>query len=86
LIRTLDSGYVYQTESVDDLPDEVLTACRSIGTQLHLQGLEFAGYDVLYNSNTGICKVVEVNSAPGLNDDSSSLVYQALEQLEAMYV
>lgn len=80
LIRTTDTGYVYQVEH-DPLPTAVLDELMRASTVLHSHGLNILGYDVAYNTETDTACIIEANSAFGLNDYSAPIVANAMEQL-----
>jgi len=82
LIRSLDSGYVYQTEAWGSIPSCVRSAVSNMSHHLKCKGLELLAYDVVYNSETNEAKIVEANTAPGLNDESAALVTACLKELE----
>lgn len=79
LIRTSDSGYVYQTE--ETIPYAVLEATKEAAVTLSTMGLHLLAYDVGYNSEDNTACVFEANSAPGLNEDSAPLVVAAINNL-----
>ena len=79
LIRTLDRGYVYQTEEI--VPYPVLAACQDVASWATQYGLNLLAYDVGYNSEENTACVFEANTAPGLNVDSAPLVVAVMEEM-----
>lgn len=71
VVRNLDSGWVYGVNNVPDLGriESETAAIRALAT---LQ-LDFGAVDVVYKGDTAQAFVLEVNTAPGLGDDGSSL-------------
>jgi len=77
LIRTADSGFVYQVEH-GEIPPCVLTAVDECAAYLAERGLNILGYDVAYNGKNETALVIEANSAWGMNNYSGPIITDAL--------
>lgn len=81
LIRTMSNGFVYQAESTD-LPEPVSGAVQAVGLGLEVShGLKLLAYDVVYNTERNDARVVEANSAWGMNEHTASLTCDAMAQI-----
>ena len=80
LVRTLDSGYVYQREYIEELPVSVLTVCNTALALCTEIGGNMLFLDVAYDLSTNTARIIEVNSAPGLNEDSALALSTALSR------
>jgi carbamoylphosphate synthase large subunit len=65
MVRNLDGGFAFVETAYDNVPGVVIDQARWALTAL---GLDFGGVDVIYNENTGLAYVLEINSACGLEE------------------
>jgi predicted ATP-grasp superfamily ATP-dependent carboligase len=73
-IRNVDNGYVY-TSNHDLSTENSLLIIDLAKRAVSAMGLDFGGVDILYDRDSFIFKVIEVNSAPGLSPDTTLPVY-----------
>lgn len=84
-VRNLENGFIYQLEDLyppgresDVPPDVIEQAQRAIyrGTTLH-----FGAVDVMWHEGRGLAYVLEINTAPGLEERTARKYAEALKQL-----
>lgn len=74
LIRNCENGYVYTSKDVV-LPGVAADlACQAVNAL----GLDFGAVDLIYNNKKDTCYVLEVNSAPGIENNSVAAYKQAI--------
>lgn len=78
LIRTMDNGWVYQSET--DIPDAVGEAIGNVGTALFRLGLGLLAYDVGYDVDEDSACIYECNTAWGLNVASAEATLNAIKE------
>ncbi len=64
-IRNLENGFIFRSKQIH-VPPSILDTCKKV---LEATGLNFGAIDILYTSKDKQW-VLEVNSAPGLKDDT----------------
>lgn len=79
LIRTDSMGYVYQRER--EVPLAVTLQLNKVGAELEKLGLNLGAYDVGYNKADDTAVVYEVNTAPGLNEDTAACTMRAIKMI-----
>jgi hypothetical protein len=62
-VRSHDNGFIFQTEN-DNVPGPVIA--NPVRVASGFVALDFCAWDVLYNEETKIARVIEGNTAPGL--------------------
>lgn len=73
-VRSYANGYRYSTNTSIVVPDCV----RDVGIRaVAALGLDFGAVDILYMESTNTCKVLEVNTAPGIEGDTVTAYYNA---------
>lgn len=71
LVRNVESSWIYAVNDIDQLG---LEAVKEAATQAVLAfGLDFGAVDVIYKHQTDQAFVLEINTAPGLDQDGSAL-------------
>ena len=71
LVRNVESSWIYAVNEIDQLG---LEAVKEAATQAVLTfGLDFGAVDVIYKHQTEQAFVLEINTAPGLDQDGSAL-------------
>lgn len=71
LVRNVESSWIYAVNDIDQLG---LEAVKEAATQAVLTfGLDFGAVDVIYKHQTDQAFVLEINTAPGLDQDGSAL-------------
>lgn len=71
LVRNVESSWIYAVNDIDRLG---LDAVKEAATQAVLTfGLDFGAVDVIYKHQTEQAFVLEINTAPGLDQDGSAL-------------
>ena len=79
LIRSCDNGWVHAVNNVDPPPEDLELMCIKAVQYL---GLDFAAVDVIV-SQDGKVYILEVNTAPGIEGDTTIKVYKkAFKSLE----
>jgi glutathione synthase/RimK-type ligase-like ATP-grasp enzyme len=74
LIRSYANGYVFARSNIAepaDLREQAIKAVRSLG-------LDFGAVDIVQSLNDGLCYVLEVNTAPGLEGTTLDRYVQAI--------
>lgn len=71
LVRNVESSWIYAVNDVDQLGLELV---KEAATQAVVTfGLDFGAVDVIYKHQTDQAFVLEINTAPGLDQDGSAL-------------
>ena len=75
-IRTHGNGYNFcHTERYCDVPDTVRDIAELFVGEKREEGLDFGAMDILYNERREIAKIIEVNTAPSLDGETTSNKY-----------
>lgn len=62
-VRNHQNGFIYARENVA-LPNQ--DAEEQVRKAIQVTGLDFGAVDIIYNERRGLCYVLEINTAPGL--------------------
>jgi glutathione synthase/RimK-type ligase-like ATP-grasp enzyme len=76
-IRNTANGYVFSRNNIGEVPLKVYDAAITIVDAL---GLDFGGADVIYNEHYDTAKVVEVNTAPGIEGTTLTRYKEGFEE------
>lgn len=71
LVRNVESSWIYAVNDIDQLGLEVVKEAARQAVQTF--GLDFGAVDVIYKHQTEQAFVLEINTAPGLDQDGSAL-------------
>ncbi len=72
IVRNVASGWVYGVQGAEDA--EGAEAARAAAARaVDVLGLDFGAVDIVYKTGTGVAYVLEVNTAPGLEETGSAL-------------
>lgn len=72
-IRNLENGFIFRSKQIT-IPPSILETCKKV---INATGLNFGAIDILYTSKDKQW-VLEVNSAPGLKDDTLEKYTEAI--------
>lgn len=71
LVRNVESSWIYAVNDIDQLGLEAVKEAATRAVQTF--GLDFGAVDVIYKHQTEQAFVLEINTAPGLDQDGSAL-------------
>ena len=71
LVRNVESSWIYAVNEIDQLGLEAVKGAATRAVQTF--GLDFGAVDVIYKHQTDQAFVLEINTAPGLDQDGSAL-------------
>lgn len=72
IVRNVASGWVYGVNTVDQF--EYLDTCKAAAIEaVQTCGLDFGAVDIMFKHQTSKAYVLEINTAPGLAEEGSSL-------------
>lgn len=87
-IRNLDHGWVYTSKFNDPVPVAVNQCVDRLCTMLKkkFKHLIFGAFDIIYNAEHKSAYLLEVNTAPGLSENSANFYAQCLKFIEDQYI
>ncbi|ARB31535.1 hypothetical protein B5P22_31000 [Pseudomonas tolaasii] len=75
IVRNVDSGWIYSVNNVQAEGQDAAKAAARLA--IGVTGLDFGAVDIVYKHDTRKAYVLEVNTAPGLDEDGSALTAYA---------
>lgn len=78
-IRNEANGFLFQVAAVKDIPsskifEQAILACSQAG-------LDVGGVDVAWNNTAKIASVIEVNTAPGIEGETATIIADSIHKL-----
>lgn len=73
LVRNLDSGWVYSVNFEPEETDPIANIKEQALKAIQCCGLTFGAVDIIVDRKTGTPRVLEVNTAPGLDENGSAV-------------
>lgn len=77
-IRSRDNGFIFVSYNAEDLLPDTVKQCREA---MKVTGLDFAGIDVIVSVKDNLSYILEVNTAPWLNEEIAKHMAAELQKV-----